>query len=77
MTMRQHPNEGRNIHKIWWPDSGDGEVRGVTAHNGLQLVFHSENLGDHSENWVLEMSGGQEIRRHNTRYIESIIWIEY
>ena len=72
----QHPNEGREVSQIFWPDSSDGDIRRIKTSKAVQLRFHSEYLGDHSENWVLEISGGREMRQHNTRYIETIIWIE-
>ena len=71
-----HEHEGREVHQIFWPDTHDGEIRRLKSNNGVQLRFHSEHLGDHSENWILEMVGGKEMRRHNTRFLETIVWIE-
>lgn len=71
-----HQFEGREVHQIFWPDSQSGEIRRMKSSKSVQLRFHSEYLGDHSENWILELSGGREMRRHNTRFLETIIWIE-
>jgi len=71
-----HPNEGREVSQILWPSDPDGSFRSIKSGARSQLRFHSEYLGDHSENWIVEISGGIEISRHNTRFIESIVWIE-
>ena len=73
---RPHEHHGRDVSQIIWPYAPDGSFERIQSHNGVQLRFHSEYLGDHSEHWILELSGGIERRRHNTRFIETIIWIE-
>lgn len=74
--MNTHQNEGREIAHVFWPRNNHGESPSVTSSEHTQLRFHSEYLGDHSENWVIELRGGREMRRHNTRFIETIVWIE-
>lgn len=74
-TPQQHPSHGREVLEIFWPAS-DGEVVRLKSHNGIQLRFHSEFLGDHTENWILVLVGEKEVQRHNTRFLETIIWIE-
>jgi hypothetical protein len=76
MSHPAHPYNNREIHEVLWPNEPDGSFRMLKANNGLQLRFHSEYLGDHSENWILELVGEKEVRRHNTRFVETIVWIE-
>ena len=65
-------NHGRAIQTITWTDG-----RAVmSATEKSRLVFISEYHGDHDEDWVLVVEGDKEMARHNTRFIESIIWAD-
>ena len=75
MDQHKHEHEGREVFKAFWPDTPDGSVRCLKSDDQTKLVFRSEYLGDHSENWILEITEGREMRRHNTRFLESILWV--
>jgi len=70
-----HEHEGREVSEIHWANP-DNSCSVIKSDEKRQLRFHSDYLGDHSENWILELSCGKELRRHNTRFIETIVWIE-
>lgn len=76
MSRPVHPSHGREVLLITWPPDINGNREQIQSNSGTQLRFHSEYLGDHTENWVLVLCGEKEVQRHNTRFIESIIWIE-
>lgn len=63
--------EGQRASLITW-ESAEGEQ--VEARNNITLEFHDEYMGDHSEHWIIQKKDGVEVSRHNTRYIQSIIW---
>lgn len=69
-------NEGRAIKTLCWPDGGGETGRVMFADAEITMAYHSKCHGDHDENWVLVMKGGVETARHNTRFIESIIWAD-
>ncbi|NLP12726.1 hypothetical protein GX408_20180 [bacterium] len=53
-------------------DNGDK----VATNKDRFLVYEDVYMGDHSESWIVEKNRetGDEISRHNTRFIASIYW---
>jgi hypothetical protein len=45
--------------------------------NGYGLIYESVYMGDHSEDWVIQISvkESKEIARYNTRFISEIKWL--
>ena len=68
----EHKNEGREVSAIHWPDGADGSIRILRSGSNRQFRFTADKSG----HWILELQAGIEMRRHNVRFIESIIWIE-
>lgn len=68
----KHPNEGRELSAVYWPDAADGSERILRTSQMRQLRFHVDSGG----HWVIELQGGVEKRRHNCRFVESLIWID-
>lgn len=68
--------DGKKIMAVSWPDSGNETGRswrvGYTGCDGLFLS--AKHHGDRDEFWVVQMKGGEEVARHNARYIETIEW---
>ena len=69
---------GRAIELISWPDNGNEHGRMINApsHYADEMSLSIENFGDHGAAWVSVMKGGAEVARHNTKYIESIVWVD-
>ena len=74
MSHPIHKNHARQVEAIFWPDTDDEKGTMMRSSDDLRMTFISEYLGDHSENWIKVVQGGVETSRHNTRFIESIVW---
>lgn len=65
-------NDNRDIDIIYLTPDGSDIVKATTE---LRLVFHSEFMGDHQEEWVYRYNAaGVEVARYNSRFIASIHW---
>ena len=63
---------GMKIREIYFPD---GKSRGTDDNSRLETL--SEFHGEYDIDWVVVIDvDGKEIARHNTRYVESIVWLE-
>ncbi len=67
---------GRKIKMVTWPDSGDELGRCISTNEKCSIELCSTYHGDRDEVWVVVISKetGNEVERHNVKYIESIIW---
>uniref|UniRef100_A0A6H1ZA13 Uncharacterized protein n=1 Tax=viral metagenome TaxID=1070528 RepID=A0A6H1ZA13_9ZZZZ len=61
---------------IWLPGN-EGRADGVIAKNGLILETLNEFHGEYDIDWIIQKENGVEVARHNTKYIETIIWEEH
>jgi hypothetical protein len=44
--------------------------------NGYCLIYESIYMGDHSEDWVVQIDlNGKEVARYNTKFIKQIKWL--
>lgn len=68
--------DGKKIKEIWWPDTELEQGRHVPASDQLSLEISATYCGDHNEIWIVEKNliTGEEVARHNPRYVETIIW---
>ena len=66
--------DGKKVKAIYWPDGANETGRELCAKDGRELVYRHQYLGDHSECWVVMIEDGKEVARHNTRFVESIVW---
>ena len=64
--------DGRRISGIYFPNEDNTHQR-FDAEGVCARLSH-ENYGDHGENWIVVMHGGQEVERINARFVESIRW---
>lgn len=66
---------GKRIVAVYWPDTESEQGRCVKERaDGYGLHLSVTYHGDHEEIWIIETLNGQEIARHNPRYVESIVW---
>jgi hypothetical protein len=65
---------GKEIKQIWWPDTESEQGRNVLSDGERTLHLSASYHGDHDEFWIVECYQGNEVSRHNPRYVESIIW---
>ena len=65
---------GRNIEMVQWPDTESEQGRCMMRGEGIGLHLSATYHGDHDEFWIVQTNAGVEQSRHNTRYVESIIW---
>ncbi len=68
--------DGKRIEGVYWPDTESEQGRSVQARHGVKLHLSATHHGDHDEFWIVEsrVITGEEIARHNPRYIETFIW---
>jgi hypothetical protein len=72
--MRQD-DTARLVSAVFWPDSGV-ECGRELRNDKYDLVYISQYFGDHSENWILQLDKqGNEICRHNVRFVETVQWV--
>lgn len=64
--------DGRKVERIVFANEQDS----VRATAEVILVFTNESHGDRDEEWVVQQNAetGEEISRHNVRFISSIYW---
>lgn len=67
---------GKKIDVVYLPDQNDECGRQlVTGSTGCASLHLSATYhGDHEEFWIVQMNNGQEVARHNPRYVETIAW---
>ena len=65
--------DGRSVKSIFWPRE-NGEQK--HAGNGISMVFEIQNLGEYGIDWVVVYKDGEELERHNAKFLESIVWEE-
>ena len=62
---------GRPVERIFFADTDGGTISQST---GTQLKLQVIDAKDRFEYWVCLFADGEEIERHNCRYLSSIIW---
>lgn len=68
---------GKKVKMISWPDSENELGRYISAGGQYgELTLSALYHGDRDEFWVVQTKDGEEVARHNARYIESIVWQE-
>lgn len=73
--MNTHTMNGKKIYQVWWPDTGNDNVLSIKTGRNRILELSATHHGDHDEFWiVVKNADGKEIERHNTRYVETIVW---
>lgn len=65
---------GDRIERIYWTAKPSGQQESLCDTPVQTLHYQEDYHGDHSECWVVLTRDGVEVARHNTRYIESIVW---
>lgn len=67
---------GKKIDVVYLPDTNDECGRQLVAgHPGCESLHLSATYhGDHEEFWIVQMYKGEEVARHNPRYVETIAW---
>lgn len=66
--------DGKAVVSVSWPDSANETGQSLRAQRWQTLTYREYYLGDHSECWIVVEEDGKELSRHNTRFIESIVW---
>lgn len=71
--MSIQEQSGRELKRIIFPGPPE---ESLVSNQEWQIVFESSYHGDHDELWavVKVRSTGQELERHNIRYISSLVW---
>lgn len=64
--------KGQKAKSLWW--NGVNGDRTEEPKEDEKFIYHWEYYGSHTENWILVIKNGKEIRRHNTQYIATIEW---
>lgn len=64
---------GQRVLSVSWlePESSTYEP---AEEDNEELIYLSENHGDHAENWILRVVNGREESRWNTRTMDAINW---
>ncbi|MDY6895258.1 MAG: hypothetical protein SVO01_07595 [Thermotogota bacterium] len=65
---------GKEIREVWWPDSRNEHGRHIKSNGYISISLNVTFCGDRTEAWIVEICNGEEIARHNPRYVESILW---
>jgi hypothetical protein len=66
---------GKKVKAIYWPRP-DGSCTKYPNDEAREAILWIEDDGDCASNWIVEVDkDGQEIRRHNAKYIETIEWL--
>ena len=68
--MNSSELDGKMVDQIIFPN---GEV--LSVNEEMRLRYHYEFHGEYDDAWVIQVDNdGNEIARHNVKFIESIIW---
>ena len=67
---------GASIQRIFFARSEPGEQPYIDARDGVSLTLIYDYLGDHAEVFVREHDGEKDLRCHNIRALETIVWSE-
>lgn len=63
------------IATVWWPDTETDKGRVLNSSGSGQLYMSATHHGDHDEFWIVEADSlGNEVARHNPRFVESWQW---
>ena len=66
---------GKKIYQVWWPDTETQQDSNIKTGRNRILELSATHHGDHDEFWIVEMNADRkELARHNSRYVETIIW---
>jgi len=72
MNVEMH---GKEIAAVFWPDTETEKGRTLKAGDGCDnLYLNATYHGDRDEFWIVQMKDGEEVARHNPRFVESIVW---
>ena len=67
--------DGKLIASVHWAKD-DGDER-IVASDEIGLHMSATYHGDRDEFWIVQSDAkGNEVARHNTRYVESFVWVE-
>lgn len=68
------PTFTKPVKSLWW-NGANGDAT-LNADDNRTLTFQSQYRGDRDEEWVVERVDGEEVARHNVRYIASIYFLD-
>lgn len=66
--------DSRGVQSIWFNGANGDHTVEADADEERTLTYVSEYHGDHECEWVIEKVDGEEVARHNIRFIASIRW---
>lgn len=67
---------GIKVKEIGWGSNTESGYIRLTKTNERTMETLNEYHGEYDLDWVIEKINGKEIARHNTKYIETIVWEE-